>query len=218
MSMIRSVRGARRAAALVILLAALLLAAAPASAHVTVPDGGGIPSGSSATIHLDVPHGCEGQPTDTIEVQLPDGVVGAKAEWSSGWTVEAETVTAEPYTLYGTEYTERVGVIRWTGGPLPDDQYYDFGIQATFLADPGELVIPVVQRCGDLEEAWIEVPAEGQTEDDLEHPAPTVTILAAEEEGDHHGGVTLAALHQMVEELEAEVADLKAQLEAGNAP
>jgi len=76
--------------------------------------------------------------------------------------------------------TERVGVIRWSGGSLPHEAYYDFGVRATFLLDAGqEVPIPVVQRCGADETAWIEIPAEGQDPDELEYPAPTVTIVEA---------------------------------------
>ena len=113
--------------------------------------------------------------TDTIEVQLPDGVVSAKPEYVPGWTLEVETVASEPYDEFGTTKTERVGVIRWSGGDLPDFAFYDFGVRATFLADPGTvLAFPVVQKCGDAEVAWIEPMVEGQPEP--EHPAPTVTI------------------------------------------
>ena len=70
-----------------------------------------------------------------------------------------------------------VGVARWSGGPLPDSQYLDFQMLAVFPEAPGEVYFPVVQRCGDAEVAWIEIPAEGQTEDDLDHPAPAVTVV-----------------------------------------
>ncbi|NBP83217.1 DUF1775 domain-containing protein [bacterium] len=83
------------------------------------------------------------------------------------------------YTLYGTEYTERVGTITWTGGPLPDGQLLDFGINATFQLEPGEYTLPVIQYCGDESVAWVEVPAAGQTHDDLEHPAPEFVVVDA---------------------------------------
>jgi uncharacterized protein YcnI len=160
------------------LLAGTLLtiaAAAPALGHVTIPDGGAIPSGSSSVIHLRVPHGCEGAATDTLEVRLPDGIVSAQPEYVPGWTVEVDMVVSAPYDEFGTERTERVGVIRWSGGDLPDAAFYDFGIRARFLLEPGTSVgIPVVQRCGDAEVAWIEPTVQGAAEP--EHPAPLITI------------------------------------------
>jgi uncharacterized protein YcnI len=155
----------------------------PVTAHVEIPDGEAVPAGASAEIHLHVPHGCEGQATDTVEVQLPDGIVSAQPAYVPGWTVEVEMVESEPYERFGETLTERVGVIRWSGGDLPDFAYYDFGVRATFLLDAGTVLpIPVVQRCADAETAWIEVPAEGESEDDLEHPAPTITVVEAETE------------------------------------
>jgi uncharacterized protein YcnI len=177
---------ARRGA--VALISGLLLvgSAAPALGHVTIPDGSEIPAGSTVVVHLRVPHGCEGAATDTLSVQLPDGIVSAQAEWVPGWTVETEMVESEPYERFGETLTERVGVITWSGGSLPDELYYDFAFRATYLLEPGEVAIPVIQRCGDLEEAWIEIPVEGQSADDLELPAPTITIVEATEEGDGH--------------------------------
>jgi uncharacterized protein YcnI len=106
--------------------------------------------------------------------------VAAQPAYVPGWQIETELIESEPYERFGETLTERVGVIRWSGGSLPPDAYYDFGVRATFLLDAGqEVAIPVVQRCGDAETAWIEIPSEGQSRDDLEHPAPTVTIVEA---------------------------------------
>ncbi len=116
----------------------LLAGTATAFGHVESPDGDAIPSGSTALVHFRVPHGCEGAATTGLELQLPDGVVGAKPEQIAGWTVETEMVESDPYSLFGTEYTERVGVVGWSGGELPDEAFLDFGVLATFLGEPGE--------------------------------------------------------------------------------
>jgi uncharacterized protein YcnI len=167
---------ARRAIPLSAAVLATLAVALPASAHITIPEGS-VPSGGSVVIHLRVPHGCDGAPTDTIEVQLPDGVVSGQPEFIPGWNVETEMVESEPYERFGETLTERVGVIRWSGGSLPDLAFLDFGIRATFLADEGAVIaFPVVQRCGDAEEAWIEPTVEG--EEEPAYPAPTVTVGA----------------------------------------
>ena len=76
----------------------------------------------------------------------------------------------------------QVTLVRWSGGSLPDAMYADFQLRAVFPETPGAVAFPAIQRCGAAEVAWIEVPAEGQAEDDLELPAPTVTIVAAGEE------------------------------------
>jgi len=159
-------------------IALLLVSVLPVAAHASVPDGSKVPSNSGAVIHVRLPHGCGGAAVTAIEVQIPDGVVGAKPELIAGWTATTEMVPAT-YTLYGTEYTERVGTITWTGGPLPDGQFLDFGINATFQLEPGEYTLPVIQYCGDASVAWVEVPAAGQTHDDLEHPAPEFVVVDA---------------------------------------
>src|SRR5262245_5182379 len=113
----------------------LLALSVPVSAHVTIPEGQVPGGGEGAVIHLRVPHGCEGAPTDSIEVQIPTGVIGVTPEAVPGWTVETETEATDPYELYGTTLTERTSVVRWTGGSLADHQYLDFGIDAIFPED-----------------------------------------------------------------------------------
>lgn len=163
--------------------ATLMLATAlPASAHVTIIDGVNVPSGGHGTqISFRVGHGCDGAPTDTIEIQVPEGVTGVKPKWLAGWTAETQPrVAAEasvaPDASAESDHPE-VGVVRWTGGPLPDGQYLDLQMLAVFPETPGAVVyFPVVQRCGDAESAWIQIPAEGQDPDELDSPAPSVTI------------------------------------------
>ena len=41
-------------------------------------------------------------------------------------------VESEPYERFGETLTERVGVVRWSGGDLPHFAFYDF-------ARPGDL-------------------------------------------------------------------------------
>jgi uncharacterized protein YcnI len=166
-------------------VALLLVSVLPVAAHASVPDGSKVPSNSGAVIHVRLPHGCGDAAITAVEVQLPDGVVGAKPALIAGWTATTEMVPAT-YTLYGTEYTERVGTITWTGGPLPDGQFLDFGINATFQLEPGTYTLPVIQYCGDASVAWVQVPAAGQSHDDLERPAPEFVVVVAAT-GDGHG-------------------------------
>jgi uncharacterized protein YcnI len=166
-------------------VALLLVTALPVAAHASVPDGSEVPSNGSAVVHVRIPHGCGDAAVTAVEVKLPDGVVSAKPELIAGWEASVKKVAAN-YTLWGTEYTERVGTITWAGGPLPDGQYLDFGINATFQLEVGEYALPVIQYCGDESVAWIEIPAEAQSHDDLEYPAPTFTVVEAVADG--HGG------------------------------
>jgi uncharacterized protein YcnI len=215
----------RLAAGAVTALAALAVAVAPVGAHASIPDGDSIPAGGTAVIHVRIPHGCDGAAVTAVKVQLPDGVVGARPEAVPGWSVTTEMVPAN-YTLFGTTYTERVGTVTWTGGPLPDGEYLDFGILATFQLEPGEYALPVIQECGADSVAWVEVPAAGQSHDDLEHPAPMFTVVEAAEGGDHdHGGGAAASPTPSDDHaggdasgdltaLAADLADLKAKVTA----
>jgi uncharacterized protein YcnI len=170
---------ARHLAAVLGAITATVALAAPTLGHVSIAEGE-VGSGSTSVIHLRVPHGCEGASTDTIEVRVPDGVVGAQPEYVPGWTVETETIASEPYERFGETLTERVGVVRWSGGDLPAAAFYDFGLRATFLVEEGAtLAFPVLQRCGDAEEAWIEPTVEGEAEP--EFPTPTIAVAAAVE-------------------------------------
>jgi uncharacterized protein YcnI len=186
----RSLRS-RRLAGAITGATLMLVVALPVSAHITtlqteVPGGG---FGTEITFR--VPHGCDGAATDTIELQIPEGVTSVKPKWTAGWTIETEPRAAAASMAPGAspvaDEPAEVGLVRWSGATLPDDQYMDFSIRAVFPDTPGAVVyLPIVQYCGDTQEAWIEIPAEGQTEDDLELPAPAVTIVESADEGHDH--------------------------------
>ena len=153
-----------------------------------------MPGGGHGTqITFRVPHGCDGAATDTHRVQFPEGVTGVKPKWMAGWTIETEPTAPSRHGFAsapdasaapGRAWEAEVGVVMWSGGPLPDSQYLDFQLLRRLPGDPRRgAYFPVVQRCGDVEMAWIEIPAEGQSEDDLEYPAPAVTIVAGEGHG-----------------------------------
>jgi uncharacterized protein YcnI len=205
----------RLAGGLLAALSILFAMVVPVAAHVTIVDGSSVPAGGSAVIYFRLPHGCDGQPVNALSVQLPDGIVGAKPEAISGWTTTTEMVPAQ-YELFGTQYTERVGTIRWEGGPVKDAEFLDFGVRATFQMEPGTYPIPVVQECGADSVAWIEVPAEGQSEDDLEAPAPTITVVAAEEGDGHDHGAAPSDDHATGEEAAADMTKLSADVTAVN--
>ncbi|MTV25186.1 YcnI family protein [Nitriliruptoraceae bacterium ZYF776] len=165
-----------------------LLVVGPAAAHVTVTPGEA-PADGYARLTFRVPHGCEGEATNVLEVAIPDGVVSVKPEQVVGWAVETEVGPYdEPVEIHGSEVTEGVKVVTWTadeGQELPDDLFREFGLSVKLPAGEAgdELVFPAVQTCVDgEEEAWIE------TSDDpdahLDYPAPIVTLTAG---GGGHG-------------------------------
>lgn len=171
-----------------VLSAALVLGAlVPAAAHVSL-EKGEAPAGSTYKAVFRVPHGCEGAPTNVVRVQIPEGVISVKPMPKPGWTLEKVRGTYEKaYDYYGTPTSEGVKEVIWKGGNLGDDEYDEFVLRGFLTPDlkVGETVyFPVVQECPEGKvERWIEIPAAGQSSDDLELPAPGVKLL--EKTGGH---------------------------------
>lgn len=163
------------------------LTAIPAFAHVSL-EVAEAPVGSTYKAVFRVPHGCEGKPTNVVRVQIPEGVIAVKPQPKAGWELEkTRGAYANSYDYYGTPTTEGVKEVIWSGGNLGDDEYDEFvlrGYLTPGLEVGSILYFPVVQECPEgLAERWIEVPAEGQTSDDLELPAPGIKLL--EKAGGH---------------------------------
>ena len=153
-----------------------------ASAHITPVDPTA-PAGTYATVELQVPHGCDGQATNKVSVQLRDDISSVTAQSIPGWTVEYErSPLDEAIEVHGQEVTEYVSSVTWTatGDPLPDDQFMRFGISMRTPDLAGEtILLPTVQNCVDgSDAAWI------VADPDADNPAPSVELVAS---GDGHG-------------------------------
>ena len=158
-------------------VAAILLASSPAFAHVELQTNKA-PAASSYKAVLMVPHGCAGSPTVGLKVQIPDGVIGTKPMAKPGWRVAVKTAKlAQPVDIEGEKITEAVKEIDWSGGNLPDGLYDEFAFVANLPDKPGTTIyFPAVQICAKGETRWIEIPAQGQSSDDLKAPAPSLTL------------------------------------------
>jgi uncharacterized protein YcnI len=197
-------------------IATLLVAiAAPVVGLPIIPERELVADDQRQVIHVRIQSGCDELPTDQVEIQIPEEVIGVQPETMPGWTVETEVVDTEPYELFGQTQTDRIAVVRWVGGSVPADQYLDFGIDAVFRRAPVELAFPVTQRCGDQEVSWTEVPEEGQERGELSFPAPVLTVVEATPP------VDVVALQETVDELSARadrlsqrVSELEEALEA----
>ncbi|WP_183096083.1 YcnI family copper-binding membrane protein [Nocardioides stalactiti] len=172
--------------------AALALAAAPASAHVTVTPST-TAAGAYTVLTVSVPHGCDGSATTRVAIDLPEGIYAVTPTRNPFWSVEKVVEQLdEPVTdAHGNEITERVDQVVYTAEtPLPDGVRDTFELSLQLPDAEGEtLAFPVLQACEKGETGWTEVAADGQDEDELEHPAPLVTITAADAEG-HDGGAS----------------------------
>lgn len=163
-------------------------AAAPASAHVTVsPDT--TAAGSYAVLTFSVGHGCEGSPTTGIAISMPEDIPQVTPTMNAGWVAEKQIEDLdEPITdAHGNEITERVAEVVYTADqPLPDGFRDTFELSVQLPDAAGDtLTFPVVQTCEEGETGWTEVAEEGQDAEELERPAPTLTVTEAA--GDGHG-------------------------------
>jgi uncharacterized protein YcnI len=161
---------------------------APASAHVTATPSSAA-AGSSTVVTFSVGHGCEGSPTTKIEIQVPESVLSVTPSRNPYYDVVSTIEELEePATdSHGNEVTERTSTVAYTATtPLPDGQRDTFQLTFTVPDAAGEvLAFPTIQTCQKGETAWTEVPAAGQDEHQLDHPAPSFEILPATGEDDH---------------------------------
>jgi uncharacterized protein YcnI len=186
---------------------ALAVAPAAASAHVTVSPAEG-PADGFTKLDFGVPHGCDGSSTDTLRVQIPEGVVSVKPQVVAGWEVSTkEGKYAEPVELHGETVSEGVKEVTWRGGPLKDENLQVFGMSVKL--PPGKagdkLYFPTIQECAKGETAWIQIPEDDQSEEELDEPAPALTLTAAEGE---HGAA------EAKDEAAAEGANASSQVQA----
>ncbi|MDX6555724.1 MAG: periplasmic copper chaperone [Miltoncostaeaceae bacterium] len=173
----------RHRSAAIAALAATLAIAPPAFAHVTVSPTEAS-ADSYALLNFTVPHGCEGSPTTSIAVKIPEGIYAATPEAVPGWTVVKKMQKLDPPADDGEGGTipERVDTVTWSGGPLAADQLTQFALSVRLPDAAGQtLAFPVIQGCEQGQTAWIETAAAG--EEEPEHPAPAVTLTAAADEG-----------------------------------
>jgi uncharacterized protein YcnI len=171
-------------------LAAVALVAAPAGAHVS-----GTPSetaaGSYTVLTMSVPHGCDGSPTTKIEIQVPESVLSVTPTRNPFYDVEANIEKLdEPVTdAHGNKVTERVGTVVYSAKqPLPDGQRdtMELSFQIPEGTEGETLAFPTIQTCETGETGWVELPEEGQSEEELEHPAPMFEVTEASVEGHGH--------------------------------
>jgi uncharacterized protein YcnI len=155
-------------------------------------------------IHIRIQEGCDIAATDRVSVQIPEGVLGVIPAAVPGWSASIEVVETEPYELFGQRRTDRVESVEWTGGQLPAEQFQDFGFAAVFTEPTDELAIPVVQGCGDVEQAWEEIPAEDEDRSDLEFPAPVVRVVEPPDTDIRGLQSDLRGLRQELDELRTE--------------
>jgi periplasmic copper chaperone A len=173
---------------------ALTLAlAGSAGAHITTDPAEG-PSDGYATVSFQVPHGCEEAPTTQVRIQIPPNVPQVTPSVHPLWDVSTKEGKKDPVELHGEKVTSGVSEVTYTAKqPLPADRLDAFPMSVKLPAGKeGESVyFPTVQKCAEGQTRWIQIPAEGESADELEEPAPAVVLTAAE--GGHGAGAEPAA-------------------------
>ncbi|WP_435737978.1 DUF1775 domain-containing protein [Cellulosimicrobium sp. PMB13] len=135
------------------------VAAGPAGAHVLIetvePHGDGI-----STITFTFDHGCDGEPTDTLRVTMPEGVELLAATQPDGWT---SAVGGDGVTWSGEE------------APVPDGERAAFTVDVRVTGEIGQsFAFPAVQECpSGASHDWSDTDPSGA------HPAPTFVATAA---------------------------------------
>lgn len=149
----------REAASVLLAAASTILFSSPALAHID-PDPTEAQAGSRLSVGFTVEHGCDGSPTTSLDMRLPDGVADATPEAPQGW-----------------EGSVADNVVTFVGGPLPDDQELTFNVALTLPPTPDATIyFPFVQRCEVGEIRWIDVPSDGSG-DELDEPAPAMALI-----------------------------------------
>lgn len=171
----------------------LSLLAGAAHAHATLEQKQAA-IGDTTKITLRVPHGCDGQATHTVRIEIPDGVYAVKPMPKPGWDLSTETGTYDkPYMSHGTTTTEGVRAVTWSGGNLQDDWYDEFTLRGTVGpdAEPGTvLYFPAVQTCANGTADWTDTSGSH----DVPNPAPKLTLVAGDGgHGHHHGDMAVMA-------------------------
>jgi uncharacterized protein YcnI len=165
----------------ILIAAAAVLGPSAAFAHITLQDKQA-PVGSPYKAVLRVPHGCSGSATVAVRVRIPSGFIDVKPMPKPGWKLEVVRGKYQtPVSARGTQVTEGVTEVDWSGGSLPD-AFYDEFVLTGFIGDEASagqaMYFPVVQECEKGVSRWIEIPRDGtQVNDESSAPAPALKLL-----------------------------------------
>lgn len=159
---------------LVLLISAFILSVA--KAHVGVNPKTAV-AGDYAKLTFMVPHGCDGSPTTKITISIPEGVMAVKPQVNPGWKIAIKKIKlAKPLMSHGKEITEGVSEVSWTGGPLSDEHFDEFGISVKLPDSEGELLFPVTQKCKKGESEWKDKPGSEHVKHGHSLPAPVLKL------------------------------------------
>nr|WP_269449730.1 YcnI family protein [Auraticoccus cholistanensis] len=140
-------------------------------------------AGAPTLLTFSFSHGCEGSATRRLAFQVPEPLVLVTPTAHPGWSVETrtESLAAPVPDGHGGQHTERTSEIVYTAEePVPDGVRDALVLATTLPAETAgrTLAFPVVQSCESGENAWVQVAADGADPEQLDSPAPTLTVAA----------------------------------------
>ncbi|MFY9288708.1 MAG: YcnI family protein [Alphaproteobacteria bacterium] len=161
---------------------AVVLFAPLASAHVVADPNTG-KANSYFKTSFRISHGCDGSATVLVRIKMPADITSVHPQNKPGWT--AKIIHHKDKTVpshHGNGVQKVVDEVIWTGGPLPPDQYDEFGLVMKLPNTPDEtLWFPITQQCRKGMSHWVEIPSKGQAWGAMKSPAPFVRITKAAE-------------------------------------
>lgn len=174
----------------VVTLGMLVAGTGVASAHVTVSAPGAISGGGDTLITFRVPDESDAASTVGLKLRLPidKPIASVLVQPHPGWTsTTKQSKLSTPIKTDDGEITQAVSEIDWkadlAGTGIKPGQFDQFVVIAGQLPDAGTLTFKVVQTYSDGKTtSWIDVAAPGSTAEP-EHPAPVLTMGAAQPAG-----------------------------------
>jgi uncharacterized protein YcnI len=156
------------------------------SAHVVLENQEAV-VGSYYKAVLKVSHGCNGQATQKLIVEIPDGFRGAKPMIKTNWKITiVKGSLAKPYISHGKTISEGTTLVEWVEGNLPSEYYDEFVLVGQLTEEPGNLYFKVTQICQSSKLEWTQIPDQGKTIKDYSSPAVLLKVLPKEENYEHH--------------------------------
>ena len=167
-----------------------MLAGLPAaSAHVeATPDK--TAANSYALLTFGIPHGCATSGTTKMTITLPAELNDAQPTVNPNWTAQkiVEHLPKPKKLANGTSITKRTSQIVYTAKTPLDPELRDTLVLSVQLPDTAgrTLYFPTLQTCQQGQTDWSQIPKEGQDEESLKSPAPSVTVTEAVAGADGH--------------------------------
>jgi uncharacterized protein YcnI len=145
-----------------------------ASAHVEV-DPTDAPAGATTPLTFGFHHGCDDSPTRSLTISIPDGVGNATPVYQGGWSIDR--TLGDNGVPTSITFTADKPVETGVAASVTVDVLFDTATKGSTVA------FPVEQTCVTGSTSWSQVPADGQSRDDLDTPAPAVAVGAADASG-----------------------------------